>query len=840
MAFEKRYLDPVSDGGKGIPLTATYGKSTETLATVETAGYFNAGHQEFLEKKISAIRVFASDGTRDYTVSLSTLPTRIVTLTTLDGGFTPDIVGAPSSPVLRKLRETLSPDDVAGRDSTGESDDDFSDYFDEAVAYYQSGGIDRHQGGTIVAPNQYALSRTLTVSNLGVRIVGSGYGVSTRPNSGTLLKAYHSAAGQPVVKFLQTMGGGLSNLRVGNFTTNAPSTYVEFADIGTASFINNLMRDIHLGQFYGNDSGELGMVSADVGVLGSGTINGDSNPFDNVTIYGANNYGIDIQNPNISDTRWSRLSVYFVPVAFRINSATHSVVTGFFSHIDDTIFLIKGSGNLYVDHFGTEKSARLLKLDSASAGARFVLKNGAYQIQDDTGSGGFAGDARLIDTSTATLWSIHLEDFKLQYNGYTGAQPTLRIGNHSGGLSTGTLVLQNTGDIQPSQIDAPTAVGPNDLGLHVIYKPTTTVAQDTTFDGDMGRGWSESEDRSWETGRRDFRGRINLFGGPFKVKKLIEPTNSVWGPTTLLGSGATVYSYKLVFKTKDGHTALSAALTCTNAAALDSTHTNRITWYWPQGCISVDIYGRVAASEALLKNVTWDSMHQQGSTISITSGWIDDGSLTPSGAGPTTNTTGSAYVQGPLIVSNIPTSDPLIAGQLWSSGGVVAVSAGTGAQIPFLAAVTLFTHFADVGNVTTAETDLYSDTISAAKLATNGDRVDAEYGGVFVSSGTATRQVKIYFAGTAIFDTGALTLSLSAAWTAYVTIMRVSASVVRYMISFTTEGAALAAYTAVGELTGLTLANTAVLKITGTAAGVGAATNDIVAKLADISYRPGS
>lgn len=162
----------------------------------------------------------------------------------------------------------------------------------------------------------------------------------------------------------------------------------------------------------------------------------------------------------------------------------------------------------------------------------------------------------------------------------------------------------------------------------------------------------------------------------------------------------------------------------------------------------------------------------------------------------------------------------------------------TGTQIVTLSIATLFTHFADAGNGTTVETDLYSDTIAAGKLAANGDRLEIEYGGVFVSSGTATREVKIYFAGTAIFDTGALTLSLSAAWTAYVTIMRVSSSVVRYMISFTTEGAALAAYTATGELTGLTLTNTAVLKITGQAAGVGAATNDIVAKLGYVAFRP--
>lgn len=149
---------------------------------------------------------------------------------------------------------------------------------------------------------------------------------------------------------------------------------------------------------------------------------------------------------------------------------------------------------------------------------------------------------------------------------------------------------------------------------------------------------------------------------------------------------------------------------------------------------------------------------------------------------------------------------------------------------------TIFDHFADAGNTGTGEDDLYSDTVPAGQLANNGEKIDAEYGGIFVSSATATREIKFYFGGTMIFDTGALTLSLSAAWTAYVTIIRESSSVVRCMVSLQTEGAALAAYTAYTRVTGLTLANTQVLKITGEAAGVGAATNDIVAKLGTVIW----
>ena len=148
--------------------------------------------------------------------------------------------------------------------------------------------------------------------------------------------------------------------------------------------------------------------------------------------------------------------------------------------------------------------------------------------------------------------------------------------------------------------------------------------------------------------------------------------------------------------------------------------------------------------------------------------------------------------------------------------------------------------YTDVGNVGTGEDDLYTYTTEASILGINGDMFEFDFGGVYVTSATATRQIKLWFGGTAIFDTGALTLSLSSSWNIYGIIIRVSATVVRYTISLTTQGAALSAYTASGELTGLTLSNTNVLKMTGEAAGVGAATNDIVAKIGAVRWYPAS
>lgn len=150
-----------------------------------------------------------------------------------------------------------------------------------------------------------------------------------------------------------------------------------------------------------------------------------------------------------------------------------------------------------------------------------------------------------------------------------------------------------------------------------------------------------------------------------------------------------------------------------------------------------------------------------------------------------------------------------------------------------------FTHIVDANNGTTAETDLYSDTLAAGQLGTNSDVIEAQYGGIITSVAASTQQLKVYFGGTAIFDSGALNIGVSTTyWTIYVTVIRVSSSVVRCSVTLTTSFASLSAYTAYTEVTGLTLANTQVLKITGTAAGVSGGSNQITAKEGYVEYKP--
>lgn len=187
---------------------------------------------------------------------------------------------------------------------------------------------------------------------------------------------------------------------------------------------------------------------------------------------------------------------------------------------------------------------------------------------------------------------------------------------------------------------------------------------------------------------------------------------------------------------------------------------------------------------------------------------------------------------GNVTILGTTTLATSLTGILRADSGVVSVATGVGTK-------TVFDHFVNANNVTTGETDLYSDTLSAGQLANNGEKIVAQYGGTFVGDATSTQRLKLYFGGTLIFDTGALGIGVTTAnWDIGVTVIRVSSSVVRTSVCLTSSFATLNAYDQYTEVTGLTLANTQILKITGTAAGVTAASDQISAKEGFVEWKP--
>lgn len=166
-----------------------------------------------------------------------------------------------------------------------------------------------------------------------------------------------------------------------------------------------------------------------------------------------------------------------------------------------------------------------------------------------------------------------------------------------------------------------------------------------------------------------------------------------------------------------------------------------------------------------------------------------------------------------------------------TSGGTITYAAVGG---------TIFDHFVDAGNTTTTETDLYTDSIPANTFATNGDKIKAEYHGIFVQHATATRELKVYFAGSVIWDSSAgTTNSAGYEWDVTVLLTRVSSTVVRCSVTLANSFLNISFdYSTYTELTGLTLTGANVLKITGQAGSTGAASSDIVAKQGNVMYFP--
>ena len=151
----------------------------------------------------------------------------------------------------------------------------------------------------------------------------------------------------------------------------------------------------------------------------------------------------------------------------------------------------------------------------------------------------------------------------------------------------------------------------------------------------------------------------------------------------------------------------------------------------------------------------------------------------------------------------------------------------------------LFDYYTDANNGTTVETDLYSSTLPASTFNGNGDTVTAQYGGIFAGDATSTQRLRAYCGGTLIFDSGATGFGVGTThWSLSITCVRASATEVRCSATLNTSFASLSAYATSTKVTALTLTNTQILKITGTAAGATGGSNQITAYQGDVDFEP--
>lgn len=141
----------------------------------------------------------------------------------------------------------------------------------------------------------------------------------------------------------------------------------------------------------------------------------------------------------------------------------------------------------------------------------------------------------------------------------------------------------------------------------------------------------------------------------------------------------------------------------------------------------------------------------------------------------------------------------------------------------------IFSHYANVSNSGTAETDLYSDSLPALTLAADGDSLYISYGGGIQGVATSTQRLRFYVGGTNVLDTNNVAFLNTFAWTGELYLVRESVSVIRVFGECTTSlapGTTTAGYI---RVTGLDLTGAIIVKVTGTAGGASGGSNQITA-----------
>lgn len=152
----------------------------------------------------------------------------------------------------------------------------------------------------------------------------------------------------------------------------------------------------------------------------------------------------------------------------------------------------------------------------------------------------------------------------------------------------------------------------------------------------------------------------------------------------------------------------------------------------------------------------------------------------------------------------------------------------------------VFQDFVDAAsvNVDGTEDTLYTHSNAAGCLNANGAKLSGYFQLAIVGHAVSTDRIRIYFGGTAIFDTTALNFPLTSALTINFEIIRVSSSVVRASCTCSTSSATVIAYSQYVEVTGLTLSNAQVLVLKSISTGANSAAADVTAKAASVLWQP--
>lgn len=526
--------------------------------------------------------------------------------------------------------------------------------------------------GAVTITGPMAIGATLNLIDNPVLLRGKGAfgsGGNDADNARNNYIKWVGAAGTPML-LIHSMGARVESLHLIGKSSARPSAAIEFSESGS-SFADNLcVQNVWIGPMYGFDTDNG--IQFTRGIYFSGSLDGDTNFLKRVFIVNCVT-GIDIANTNASVDDFNTIQTIGCTTGLK-TVAPQVLITNWICALNDVDLELAQQGvEVTLRNYVSEGSGRMAVASSLSPlrlvvdGGGFLADgNSKFTTADYSGKrafiqfkGGAGGNGAWIDiqnfdlaaTSNAPTPVIQAWGTEDNVTGAVATQVYLRLQGVKG-FTSKNIDVGNDGYSNSTRV---VEFMPHPNGGQV-------PPQITRFVQNSGYG---SEDNAFQNLRYDLLGKVNLYGGPFKVKSLPTPGTPGVFPT---GTGATTYSYRIVALTYDGHTAPSGAGTGTNAASLDSTHFNDVVWQPVPGAYAYAVYGRTSGSELLLTTLGLEDL-LNGVTI-----WRDSGSLTPSGALPSSNTTGNVVIDGSLTVSGIS----MTAGELLIAS--ITVSTENGAK----------------------------------------------------------------------------------------------------------------------------------------------------------------
>ena len=220
--------------------------------------------------------------------------------------------------------------------------------------------------------------------------------------------------------------------------------------------------------------------------------------------------------------------------------------------------------------------------------------------------------------------------------------------------------------------------------------------------------------------------------------------------------------------------------------------------------------------------------------------------VTPSSANLAATVTGetgtgaAVFADSPTLTGTVvlPTTTSIGGVSSAELGYVDGVTSSIQSQINSMPRA-IYDAYADANNSGTTETDIFSKTVAGNTLSVEGDKLTGQF--VFTMNDvTATATIQVYFGGTSIENTGALTVNTTGAATADVTVIRTGSSTARAIVSVNTPGATVMNHITETDLTGRDFSGNNILKLTAQAGGISGGSNDITGKFGTINFVPAS